>query len=201
MRGTVNQLEHQAPYFISAPVQANRTGESIAALLEQYNAFLGDRGVTPEELERTINGNTRSLAGGFETSAQLLGARSFRFALLPHAGTWLMAGVAAAAERYRHPFVVIRSAGPAEAQTVPVTGLQLGGDGAVLSAVRRRGDWLEIRVVNEAPTPCRATLGLAIAEAREADVLGRAGVPLPVSSGGPLTLDLGPWEIRTVQVR
>ena len=74
VRGTVNQLEHQAPYFISAPVQANRTGESIAALLEQYNAFLTDRGVTPEELERTINGNTRSLAGGFETSAQLLGA-------------------------------------------------------------------------------------------------------------------------------
>ncbi|MBU7574933.1 MAG: insulinase family protein [Hydrogenophaga sp.] len=74
VRGTVNQLEHQAPYFISAPVQANRTGESIAALLEQYNAFLTDRGVTPEELDRTINGNTRSLAGGFETSAQLLGA-------------------------------------------------------------------------------------------------------------------------------
>lgn len=74
VRGVVNQLEHQTPYFISAPVQANRTGESIAALLEQYNAFLTDRGVTPEELERTVNGNTRSLAGGFETSFQLLNA-------------------------------------------------------------------------------------------------------------------------------
>jgi predicted Zn-dependent peptidase len=74
VRGMVNQLEHQTPYFISAPVQANRTGESIAALLEQYNAFLTDRGVTPEELERTVNGNTRSLAGGFETSFQLLNA-------------------------------------------------------------------------------------------------------------------------------
>jgi predicted Zn-dependent peptidase len=74
VRGTVNALEHQVPYLISAPVQANRTGESVAALLEQYNGFLGANGVTPAELEKTVNGNTRSLAGGFETSAQLLGA-------------------------------------------------------------------------------------------------------------------------------
>ena len=74
VRGTVSALEHQVPYLISAPVQADRTGESIAALLEQYNGFLGDNGVTPAELERTINGNTRSLAGSFETSGQLLGA-------------------------------------------------------------------------------------------------------------------------------
>jgi zinc protease len=74
VRGMINPLERQTPYFISAPVQANRTGDSITALLEQYKAFLSDRGVTPEELERTVNGNTRSLAGGFETSAQLLNA-------------------------------------------------------------------------------------------------------------------------------
>ena len=74
VRGRVSAMEHQVPYLISAPVQADRTGESIAALLEQYNGFLGDNGVTPAELERTINGNTRSLAGSFETSDQLLGA-------------------------------------------------------------------------------------------------------------------------------
>lgn len=74
VRGTINALEGRVPYLISAPVQANRTGESIAALLEQYRSFLGTNGVTGAELERTINGNTRSLAGGFETSAQLLGA-------------------------------------------------------------------------------------------------------------------------------
>ncbi|MDI1326852.1 MAG: pitrilysin family protein [Brevundimonas sp.] len=74
VRGTVNQMQHQVPYIISAPVQANRTGESITALIQQYNGFLTTNGVTPPELERTINGNTRSLAGGFETSAQVLGA-------------------------------------------------------------------------------------------------------------------------------
>ncbi|NJC41691.1 putative Zn-dependent peptidase [Brevundimonas alba] len=74
VRGGVNALEHRVPYIVNAPVQANRTGESVAALIAQYDRFLTADGVTPQELERTINGNTRSLAGGFETSAQILGA-------------------------------------------------------------------------------------------------------------------------------
>jgi zinc protease len=74
VRGNVNALEHRVPYIVNAPVQANRTGESVAALIAQYDRFLETDGVTPQELERTINGNTRSLAGGFETSAQILAA-------------------------------------------------------------------------------------------------------------------------------
>ncbi|MGV9009905.1 M16 family metallopeptidase [Brevundimonas sp.] len=74
VRGGANALEHRVPYIVNAPVQANRTAESIAALIAQYDRFLQTDGVTPQELERTINGNTRSLAGGFETSAQILGA-------------------------------------------------------------------------------------------------------------------------------
>ena len=74
VRGNVSALEHRVPYIVNAPVQANRTGESVAALIAQYDRFLKTDGVTPQELERTINGNTRSLAGGYETSAQILGA-------------------------------------------------------------------------------------------------------------------------------
>ncbi|WP_420479488.1 M16 family metallopeptidase [Brevundimonas sp. FT23028] len=74
VRGSVNSLQHRVPYIVNAPVQANRTGESIAALIAQYDRFLETDGVSPTELERTINGNTRSLAGGFETSGQILGA-------------------------------------------------------------------------------------------------------------------------------
>ena len=74
VRGGVNALEHRVPYIVNAPVQANRTGDSVAALIAQYDRFLETDGVSPTELERTINGNTRSLAGGFETSGQILGA-------------------------------------------------------------------------------------------------------------------------------
>ncbi|RZJ42333.1 MAG: insulinase family protein, partial [Brevundimonas sp.] len=74
VRGGLTPLHGRAPYIVNAPVQANRTGESVAALIAQYDRFLETDGVTPQELERTINGNTRSLAGGFETSGQILGA-------------------------------------------------------------------------------------------------------------------------------
>jgi zinc protease len=72
--GWLNWMEHQPSYVITAPVQTNRTGESIAALQDQYRGFLSDRGVTAAERERIINGNVRQLPGGFETAASVLGA-------------------------------------------------------------------------------------------------------------------------------
>jgi predicted Zn-dependent peptidase len=74
VRGSINTLQHRVPYIVNAPVQANRTGESIAALIAQYERFLGPDGVTAAERDRTVNGDTRGLAGGFETSGQILGA-------------------------------------------------------------------------------------------------------------------------------
>jgi len=72
--GSANNLEHEVPYLISAPVQANRTGESIQVLMDQYRAFLSDRGVTAAERERITNANIRQLPGQFETSAAVLNA-------------------------------------------------------------------------------------------------------------------------------
>lgn len=74
VRGSINPLQNRAPYIINAPVQANRTGESIAALIGQYDRFLNAEGVTPAERERTVLGETRGLSGSYETSGQVLGA-------------------------------------------------------------------------------------------------------------------------------
>jgi predicted Zn-dependent peptidase len=73
-RGSANLFEHQVPYIIQAPVQADRTGDSIAAAIEMVRGFLGPNGVTAEELNRIQLGNTRQLAGQFETSPAVLGA-------------------------------------------------------------------------------------------------------------------------------
>ncbi|MEA3015227.1 MAG: zinc protease [Sphingomonadales bacterium] len=74
-RGSPNMLEHQVPYIVQAPVQANRTGESIAAAIEMIRGFLtGTGGVTAEEMNRIVLGNTRQLPGQFETSGAVLGA-------------------------------------------------------------------------------------------------------------------------------
>jgi len=74
VRGNVNLVEHQVPYLINAPVQANRTADSVAALIAQYERFLEAEGVTAAERDRAVAGNTRSLAGQYETSAQVMNA-------------------------------------------------------------------------------------------------------------------------------
>ncbi len=63
----------QVAFVIQAPVQADQTGPSIAALLQDMRDYLGPRGTTPEELERTTNGSIRELPGSFETSDAVLG--------------------------------------------------------------------------------------------------------------------------------
>jgi zinc protease len=74
LNGRVTLAEQRSPYIITAPVQANRTGESIRVLMDQYRTFLADKGITAAERERTVNGNVRQLPGGFETSAAVLNA-------------------------------------------------------------------------------------------------------------------------------
>jgi len=140
-------------------------------------------------------------------AAQLLGERSMRFALMPHAGSWGSAGVLTIAERYQHPPLVVRGAGPAADSTAASgpapgdgAGLAIEGDGVVLSALRRRGDRLELRIVAETPTATEAIIRGPFDEARDADILGRPLAPLVVESG-VLRVSLGPWEIRTIQLR
>src|SRR5690606_4495964 len=60
--------------ILQAPVQADRTGDSIQAIREQVSGFLGANGVTAAELQRTVLGNTRQLPGQFETSPAVLNA-------------------------------------------------------------------------------------------------------------------------------
>jgi len=74
LNGQVQLREQQVPYVINAPVQSDRTGDSIRVLMEQINAFNGANGVSAAEHTRTINGNIRQLPGAYETAASILGA-------------------------------------------------------------------------------------------------------------------------------
>jgi predicted Zn-dependent peptidase len=74
VRGSVGLNVHAAPYIINAPVQSDRTGESIIALNQQLNDFVGTKGVTEEELTRLVSNNVSALPGRFETSSAVLGA-------------------------------------------------------------------------------------------------------------------------------
>ena len=73
-RSFLGMREQVVPYMINAPVQADKTGLAIKALMEHVSSFVATKGLTDVELARVINGNTRQLAGQFETSQAVLGA-------------------------------------------------------------------------------------------------------------------------------
>ncbi|MBA2718118.1 MAG: alpha-mannosidase [Chloroflexi bacterium] len=146
--------------------------------------------------------------------AQMIGPWRFGFALMPHAGTWQADGIPAAAEAFHLPFVTAPGTGPAttivgagDAVTnpaggiEPVAGLRVSGAGVVLSALRRLGEDLEIRLVGETDVATTATVsGRPISAARNVDLLGRLGSELTIDPDGALRVGLRPWEIRTIRV-
>ena len=61
------------PYLIQAPVQADRTGDSLRALIGHLTRMSGAEGVTTDELDRTVASAIGELPGQFETSMAVLG--------------------------------------------------------------------------------------------------------------------------------
>jgi len=72
VRGGLTLNEKAVPYVVSAPVQADRTADSIMALATNYRDFVTVKGTTDEELKRIIANNIQQLPGRFETSAAVL---------------------------------------------------------------------------------------------------------------------------------
>jgi alpha-mannosidase len=134
--------------------------------------------------------------------AQCLGERVAELAVYPHPGAWHTDRVPALMECFRHDLLAAPGTAPAPARArgLGAAGLEVDGDGVVLSSLRRRDGWLELRLACQHPFPTTATVRGGLVAAREADLLGRPGPDLPVA-GGVLRLGLRAWEIRTVQLR
>lgn len=62
----------QRPYLLYAPVQTDRTGDSIRELLKEFDLFLGDKPADLLELDKVVKNNVRSLPGQFETAGAVL---------------------------------------------------------------------------------------------------------------------------------
>jgi len=74
VRSSVGGFEDRVAYTINAPVQADRTGDSVKAVLDQLRDYAGGKGTTVAERDRTVNGSIRELPGQYETSGAVLGA-------------------------------------------------------------------------------------------------------------------------------
>ena len=66
----------QRPFIVYAPVQTDRTADSIAEIRRELRGYLGDRPATEDELSRVRDGNTLSLPGRWETIGAVSGSLS-----------------------------------------------------------------------------------------------------------------------------
>jgi zinc protease len=62
------------PWLVYAPVQTDKTKESLAELRRELIDFVGSRPISGEEFERARVQSIRTLPGSFETAANVLGA-------------------------------------------------------------------------------------------------------------------------------
>ncbi|MFI6480198.1 alpha-mannosidase [Nonomuraea sp. NPDC050663] len=124
-------------------------------------------------------------------AAQSRGVRQVSLALMPYGPQ-----VARAAEVFRHDLLAVPGSGPRELDLPePGTGLEVSG--AVMTSLRRREGWLELRML--AHEAGEAVVSGALTAARRADLRGRPGEDLPVAEG-TLRLPVRAWEIVTVQL-
>jgi zinc protease len=66
----------QRPYFSVAPVQTDKTKESLAELVREYHDITSGKPIDEKELGREQGNATLGLPGSFETVQQLAGAYS-----------------------------------------------------------------------------------------------------------------------------
>ena len=217
-RGTSAEGGHGEVPLPTFPASGFVDAGGVAVLLDQVTEYelLTDPPELALTLLRSVGQISRNVhryrdePAGPQTptpGAQCLGPVTATLAVLPHAGAWHQDGVLTWMECFRHDLLTAAGSQPGERSTdrpvpPPTPGLAGEGDGVTLSALRRRGDWLELRLAAQHPAPATATVTVpgGLVAAREADLLGRAGPDLPVA-GGALRLDLAAWEIRTVQLK
>jgi predicted Zn-dependent peptidase len=72
--GYYDRAAFAAPYIVQAPVQANQTGPSIAALQQDVRDYVTTKPMTDGEFDLAINGAIRSASGQFETAGAVLRA-------------------------------------------------------------------------------------------------------------------------------
>jgi zinc protease len=66
----------QRPYLSLSPVQTDKTKESLAELVKEYNNVAGAKPISAEELKDAQSNETLGLPGNFETVQELAGAYS-----------------------------------------------------------------------------------------------------------------------------
>jgi zinc protease len=62
----------QRAWIVYAPVQTDRTADSVRELRREFDEYLEQRPATPEELQKSVRNAVNSLPGQFETSESVM---------------------------------------------------------------------------------------------------------------------------------
>jgi len=73
VRSVLPSARGQRPYISFSPVQSDKTKESMAELVKEYDGIVGPKAITAEELADAQSNDTLALPGNFETDQQLAG--------------------------------------------------------------------------------------------------------------------------------
>jgi predicted Zn-dependent peptidase len=73
-RSSLSDARGQRPWLLAAPVQTDKTVESIREIQREVADFVGGRAATPEEIAVVRNREVRALSGRYETNAAVAGA-------------------------------------------------------------------------------------------------------------------------------
>jgi predicted Zn-dependent peptidase len=74
VRGGADLAEQAVAYQVSAPVQADRTGDALSELIKDVRGFVTTKGVSDAELSRIVTSRIGELPGQFETSSAVMRA-------------------------------------------------------------------------------------------------------------------------------
>ena len=73
-RSSLAETRGQRPWLLSAPIQTDKTVESIREIQRELAELLAERPITADEVEKVRNRDVRALSGQYETNAAVSGA-------------------------------------------------------------------------------------------------------------------------------
>ena len=65
------QAKEQRPFIIYAPVQTDKTSESITEIVKEFDSFVSDKPMTQAEFEKNMDNTVLKLPGQWETNSAI----------------------------------------------------------------------------------------------------------------------------------
>ncbi|MCP1372551.1 M16 family metallopeptidase [Dyella lutea] len=70
----LREAKGQRPFLMYAPVQTDKTADSVGEILKEARGVVGDKPLTEAEIDKIKVGDVRSLPGSYQTTAAVMGA-------------------------------------------------------------------------------------------------------------------------------